>query len=323
MDSNGSACRGVTKRLDQHALAGDLWLIRTSVWGAPVHVKGSPMRNKMMESARRSAVTLLAGALAVALPMSAWAQDFTTTDDRLTTLGVLTVGTGDPVYPPWMLNNDPAGGEGFENGLVYALAAEMGFEADQVVWVAQTFDQAIAPGTKPYDFAIQQISVTEPRKEIVSFSQVYFQPDKAVIALPGTNAETATSFADLKELRWGAVIGTTDNDYLVNILGIEEAAIYNEQVDVFQALQAGQIDATLAALPTALFMTAVQVPEANIVALLPADENDNGHGLLFEFENPLVPAVDEALGALIERGVVDELIATYLVADPDLPIISE
>ena len=281
------------------------------------------MMDTRLNAARRGVLGLLAAGCVAVLPMAGFAQEFSTTDDRLVTPGVLTVGTGDPVYPPWMLNNDPAGGEGFENGLVYALAEEMGFTPDQVVWVGQTFDQAIAPGAKPYDFAIQQISVTEARSQIVSFSQVYFQPDKAVIALPGTAAETATSFADLAGLRWGAVIGTTDNDYLVNILGVEDAAIYNEQVDVFQALQAGQIDATLAALPTALFMTAVQVPDADIVALLPADENDNGHGLLFQFENPLVAAVDEALSAIIARGVVDDLIATYLVADPDLPIISE
>jgi len=277
----------------------------------------------MIDAMRRTALASVAGAMVAALPLAATAQEKTPMDPRLTTPGVLTVGTGDPVYPPWMLNNDPAGGEGFENGLVYALAEEMGFSRDQVVWIGQTFDQAIAPGAKPYDFAIQQISVTEPRKQIVSFSQVYFQPDKAIIALPGTDAETAASFEDLKALRWGAVIGTTDNDYLVNILGISDAAIYNEQVDVFQALQAGQIDATLASLPTALYMTAVQVPEAGIVALLPADENDNGHGLLFEFESPLVPWVDEALSAIIERGVVDELIDTYLVANPDLAIISE
>ncbi|WP_322894261.1 MULTISPECIES: transporter substrate-binding domain-containing protein [unclassified Yoonia] len=281
------------------------------------------MIGNCMGATRRGVFALIGGAVAATLPVLAGAQDFSTMDDRLVTPGVLTVGTGDPVYPPWMLNNDPAGGEGFENGLVYALAEEMGFTPDQVVWVAQTFDQTIAPGAKPYDFAIQQISVTEARSQVVSFSQVYFQPDKAVIALPGTAAETATSFADLQDLRWGAVIGTTDNDYLVNILGVEDAAIYNEQVDVFLALQSGQIDATLAALPTALFMTAVQVPEADIVALLPADENDNGHGLLFQFENPLVEPVDAALGALIARGVIDDLVATYLVADPDLPIISE
>jgi polar amino acid transport system substrate-binding protein len=273
--------------------------------------------------ARRAARLLAAGLLAAALPLTAAAQERTPQDPRLHTPGQLTVGTGDPVYPPWMLNNDPAGGEGFENGLVYALAEEMGFSEDQVVWVGQTFDQAIAPGAKPYDFAIQQISVTEARSEIVTFSQVYYQPQKAVIALPGTAAEQAESFADLRALRWGAVIGTTDNDYLVNVLGIEDAAIYNEQVDVFQAMQAGQIDATVTALPTALFVTAVQVPDAQIVALLPADENDRGHGLLFEFGNPLVDWVDDALTAVIERGTVDELVSTYLVADPDLPIITE
>jgi len=266
---------------------------------------------------------LLVGLAVALLPLVVEAQERSPMDPRLHTPGKLTVGTGDPVYPPWMLNNDPTGGEGFENGLVYALADEMGFAPEDVVWVGQTFDQAIAPGAKPYDFSIQQISVTEARAEVVTFSQVYFQPDKAVIALPGRAVEEAASFAELQEARWGAVIGTTDNDYLVNILGIDNAAIYNEQVDVFQAMQAGQIDATLVALPTALYVTAVQLPEARIVALLPPDENDRGHGLLFEFGNPLVEWVDEALAAVIERGVVEELKQTYLVADPDLPVITE
>lgn len=253
----------------------------------------------------------------------AFAEERTTMDPRLVTPGKLTVGTGDPVYPPWMLNNDPASGEGFENGLVYELAAEMGFDADDVVWVGQTFDQAIAPGNKPYDFAIQQISVTEARKQIVSFSRVYFQPEKAVLALPGNTLENATSYDDLRDARWGATIGTTDNDYLVNVLGVTEAAIYNEQVDVFQAMRAGQIDGTLISLPTALYVTAVQVPEASIVALLPPDENDRGHGLLFEYNNPLIPWVDDALTAVIDRGVVEDLKNEYLIADPDLPIITE
>jgi polar amino acid transport system substrate-binding protein len=259
----------------------------------------------------------------IAFAGPAAAQEKTPQDSRLVTPGKLTVGTGDPVYPPWMLNNDPAGGEGFENGLVYALAAEMGFSPEDVVWVGQTFDQAIAPGAKPYDFSIQQISVTEARAEVVTFSQVYFQPDKAVVALPGSPVEDASSFEDLRGARWGAVIGTTDLTYLENILDVLEAAVYDDQIGVFQAMQANQIDATVVALPTALYVTAVQVPEAKIVALLPPDENDRGHGLLFQKDNPLVEWVDEALGAVIARGVVDELKAKYLVADPDLPIITE
>jgi polar amino acid transport system substrate-binding protein len=273
-------------------------------------------------SAEASAL-VLGAMLALGLVGSAAAQERTPNDPRLFTPGKLTVSTGDPVYPPWMLDNNPAGGEGFENGLVYALAEEMGFAPEDVVWVTETFDQAIAPGAKDYDFAIQQISVTEARAQVVTFSRVYFQPDKAVVALPDSDVAQATSFDELREARWGVTIGTTDLDYLENILGIDNAAVYDDQVGVFQALQGGQIDATVVALPTALFVTAVQVPDAAITALLPADENDQGHGLLFEDDNPLVEWVDEALGAIIERGVVDDLVAEYLVADPDMPVITQ
>jgi len=269
--------------------------------------------------------TLAAGAVvATAVAFGAQAQDTGTVDDaRLINPGMLTVGTGDPVYPPWMMNDSPESGEGFENALVYALAAEMGFGPDQVQWVRQTFEQTIAPGEKPFDFAIQQISVTPTRAEVVGFSQVYYQADKAVIALPESPVAGASSFADLRGARWGAAIGTTDMAYLENVMGVEDVAVYDDQIGVFQAMQAGQIDATVTAIPTALFATAVQIPEAGIVAILPPDANDEGHGLLFVHGNPLIPWVDAALTQLIERGAVQDLVNTWIVADPDLPIITE
>jgi polar amino acid transport system substrate-binding protein len=103
------------------------------------------------------------------------------------------------------------------------------------------------------------------------------------------------SFEDLRARQ----LGRGDRHHRPRLSGehsrYQNAAVYDDQIGVFQAMQAGQIDATLAALPTALFATAVQIPEASIVAMLPADENDRGHGLLFEFGNPLVEWVDDAL----------------------------
>lgn len=232
--------------------------------------------------------------------------------------GQLTVGTGDPVFPPWMLDDDPAGGEGFENGLVYELAAELGFDAEDVVWVGQTFEEAIAPGTKPYDFAIQQISVTEEREEIVDFSMVYYQPDKALLALPDSPVVGATTLDELVDANWGATLGTTDLDYLENVVGASDVAVFDDQATTFQALLGGNIDATVVAFPTALFATAVQIPEAQIVASLPADPNDTGHGLLFEDGNPLVDCVDRGLENIIEDGVVDALTDEYLIGDDDV-----
>ena len=237
--------------------------------------------------------------------------------------GQLTVATGSEVYPPWMLDNDPAGGLGFENGLVYALAAEMGFDAGDVAWVGTEFFEAIAPGAKDYDFNIQQYSITEERQEVVSFSQPYYQPDKAVIALPTSPVVTATSFEELRTANWGATVGTTDLDFLENVLGIEGVAVFNDQAAVFLALAAGTIDATVASLPTALFVTAVQAPDTEIVALLPKDANDLGLGLLFEKDSELLPCVDAALERIIADGTVDELIREYLLPSRDIAFILE
>ena len=247
------------------------------------------------------------------------ALERTTNDPRLYRPGKLTVATGDPVYPPWMLNNDPAGGEGFENGIVYALAAELGFGRDDVVWVSQTFDQGIAPGPKPYDFSIQQFSVTEPRREFVEFSIVYYQPEKAVVALSDSAVADARSFADLRTARWGATIGTTDLDYIENRIGVSDVAVFDDQVGTFQSLLARQIDATVISLPTALYATAVQVPEASITAILPPDPNDRGHGLVLEKGNPIVDWIDDGLRAIIARGVIEDLTARYLVGDDTIP----
>lgn len=247
----------------------------------------------------------------------------TTMDPRLYTPGKLTVATGEPAYPPWMMDDDPASGIGFENGMIYALAEELGFAKEDVVWVRQTFDQGIAPGAKPYDFNIQQYTVFEERKEFVDFSMTYYQPEKAVVALPGSAAESAADFEDLKKMKWGATIGTGDLDYIENIIGVEDVAVFNDQIGTVQALLGGQIDATCIELPTALFITAVQVPEATVAAILPHDPNDAGHGLIFEKGNPLVDWINEGLEAIIADGVVDKLAKEYLYGGDDVPEISK
>lgn len=254
---------------------------------------------------------------------NAAAAERTPNDPRLFTPGKLTVATGEPAYPPWMMDDDPASGIGFENGLVYALAEELGFAKEDVVWVRQTFDQGIAPGAKPYDFNIQQYAVTEARREFVDFSMVYFKPDKAVVAMPGSVISSAKSFADLRKAKWGATIGTADLDYLENIVGVEDVAVYNDQIGTFQALLGGHIDATCIELPTALFVTAVQVPEATIAAILPKDPNDLGHGFVFEKGNPIVGWINEGLEAIIADGVVAELTSKYLIGDDSIPEISK
>jgi len=247
----------------------------------------------------------------------------TINDPGLFTPGKLTVATGEPAYPPWIMDDDPAAGIGFENGLVYALAEKLGFVKEDVVWVRQTFDQGIAPGEKNYDFNIQQFSVTEERRKFVDFSEVYYKPEKAVITIPGSEIITAKSFADLKKAKWGATIGTADLSYIENIIGVKDVAVFNDVAGTFQALLAGQINATCIELPTALYITFVQVPDAIISAVLPNDPNDLGHGLVFEKGSPIIGWINKGLEAIIADGVIADLTKKYLIGDESIQLISK
>lgn len=234
--------------------------------------------------------------------------------------GRLTVATGDPVFPPWMLDDDPSSGEGFESAVVYALAEEMGFAAEDVVWVRTAFDEAISPAEKPYDFNIQQYSISDEREEIVDFSIPYYSVQKALVALDGSAAATAQSFADLADVRFGATIGTTDLAYIEDVIGAEDVAVYNAQADVVSAMVADQIDATVIGLPTAYFMTAVQIEDGVIAGILPS-ESEEGFGLLFTEGSELVSCVDQALQALTDDGTLDALVEEWLQAGGDIPTI--
>ena len=53
-------------------------------------------------------------------------------DLQLVEDGVLTIGTDDPAFPPWFVDDDPTNGEGFEGAVAYAVAEELGFAEDEV-----------------------------------------------------------------------------------------------------------------------------------------------------------------------------------------------
>ena len=77
------------------------------------------------------------------------------------TEGKLTIATGEPAYYPWIIDDAPETGNGFEGAVAYAVAKQLGFDAADVTWVRTTFDSAVTPGEKNFDFNLQQFSITE------------------------------------------------------------------------------------------------------------------------------------------------------------------
>jgi polar amino acid transport system substrate-binding protein len=237
--------------------------------------------------------------------------------------GKLTVATGEPVYPPWMMDDDPSNGQGFESAVVYALADELGFAAEDVQWVRTSFDEAISPVEKPYDFNIQQYSITEEREEVVDFSLPYYYVQRALVALDGSPAASAKTLADLQDVRFGATVGTTDLEYIEQVVGAKDVAVYNSEVDVVSAMAADQIDATVIGLPTAFYITAVQLDNGVIAGILPGEGEDEGFGLLFTEGSELVPCVNQAIQTLTDNGTLDALAEEWLQGGGDIPNITE
>ncbi len=236
--------------------------------------------------------------------------------------GKLTVATGEPVFPPWMIDDDPSNGEGFESAVVYALVTELGLGPDDVEWVRTGFDEAIAPGPKPYDFNIQQYSIRPEREEVVSFSIGYYQVEEVIIARPDSEIAQATSLEDLKSARLGAAIGTTGLDYIDQVIQPDtEAQVYNDNAAAKLAFDANQVDGIVFDLPTAYYITAVEIPGAEIVGILPRIDEDVPHelGLLFEKDSPLIDCINPALQTLHDNGTIAALEEQWLAAGGDIP----
>jgi len=106
----------------------------------------------------------------------------------------LTIATDEPAYEPWVVGDAPERGEGFEAAVAYAVAEELGYSEDQVAWTRVPFNAAIQPGARPFDFDINQFSITEERKQAVDFSSPYYTVSQAVIttAVPGTTSTCTT-----------------------------------------------------------------------------------------------------------------------------------
>ncbi|MGH2657624.1 MAG: transporter substrate-binding domain-containing protein [Actinomycetota bacterium] len=250
----------------------------------------------------------------------------------LLTPGQLTIGTDNPAFPPWFEGgtpegspweiNDPSTGEGFESAVAYAVAERMGFGPDQVVWVEVPFAQSFKPGPKDFDFDINQISYVPRRDQAVDFSDSYYDVNQALVAVGGTPIADATTVAELQGYTLGAPVGTTSFDYIEsNIQPTEDPAVYDTLNDAVRALENGQVDGVVVDLPTAFFVTAVQIEDGAIVGQFPTVGAQEYFGMVFAEGNPLAECVNEALDELKADGTLAAIQQEWLADKADAPVL--
>ncbi|MDQ4035360.1 MAG: ABC transporter substrate-binding protein [Chloroflexota bacterium] len=271
-------------------------------------------------------------------PASASAAAEACSPDSLATKtpGRLTIGTDNPAFPPywqpapegeeptppWELG-DPTNKGGFEGAVAWAVAEQLGFGDDTVDFIPVPFDNSFAPGEKEFDFYLAQVSFAEERAEAVDLSDGYFFSNQALVANADTPITRAASIADVREFRLGVQVGTTSLAYIEEqIQPSEEASVYNSNDAAIAALNAGQVDGIVVDLPTAFFITAVQMENGTIVGQFPPAGDEQEHfSLVLEQDSPLTDCVNQAIASLQESGELEAITQEWMSESAGAPIL--
>lgn len=238
--------------------------------------------------------------------------------------GALTIATGEPAYYPWVIDDAPESGQGFEAAVAYAVAEELGFDKSAVKWVRTTFDAAIAPGAKTFDFNLQQYSITDERKQVVDFSSAYYKSNQAIVSFKGSKIDGVTTLQAIADAgaKLGAAVSTTSLDIIESSLGLK-AAVFNDNAAAVTALKNKQIDGLVVDLPTAFYLSAVEVPNGIIVGQIDgSDAGDQGFGLLLAKASPITSCVSQAVDALRENGTLAAITKEWLADSAGAPVLS-
>ncbi len=304
-----------TSRATRHLtlLAAPLALLALAACGAPTDGGGAaPGATGAGTSADAAAGT--AGATSAAC-----------TKDSLATRtpGTLTLGTDKPAYPPWFVDDTPANGQGFESAVGYAIAQRLGFAKGDVTWVVVPFNTAVAPGPKTFDLDLNQISVSDERRQAVDFSSGYYDVTQAVVTYKGSPIAGKTSIAQLAGAGLGAQVGTTSYTAIVDqIKPTTKPSVYDTNDLAVQALKNRQIDGVVVDTPTAFYMIGAQLDDGVIVGQLRrTGATPEQFGAVLDKGSPLTACVSQAVDGLRADGTLDTLQKQWL-ADQGAPQLS-
>lgn len=243
----------------------------------------------------------------------------TTSSSAVPTLhpGKLVVGFDLPAPAFW---NGQASGStikdpsGFEYALALDVAKQLGISKSNVTLLRAPFATILLAGKKPYDFAMEETTITPQRAKVIGFSSPYFDANQGVLITKGI--PKPTSIADLKSLQTCAQASTTGLDWILHQLRpAKQPLVYSASSDAaFNAVQHGACQALILDVPI-IEAQSQKVPGAYGGVAGQIDTHE-GYGAVFAHGSPLIPDVSKAISTLQGNGTISKLTKQWFGFDP-------
>jgi len=219
----------------------------------------------------------------------------------------LVMGT-EATFPPFEMTDDNNEEIGFDVDLARAIADELGLELDIR---NQPFDGLIgALQAKQIDMVVSGMTITEERKQSVSFSNPYYNAKQAVVVRAGDTRVTAIE--DLASLVIAVQMGTTGAGEAEKIKGTADDTSlkqYKRVNEAFMELTNGRVDAIIIDAPVAASYMK-QFEGLEILEAIAFEDEQFGIAVNKEDEE-LLNDINAALDNIMSSGKYDELIQKW------------
>ncbi|RIK17382.1 MAG: ABC transporter substrate-binding protein [Acidobacteria bacterium] len=237
--------------------------------------------------------------------------DVAAADLDLVTDGTLTV-CSDVPYPPFedFDESAPSGFSGFDIDIVQAVADGLGLDLAVKDSSFDGLQSGLSLNAGECDLAASAMTITDDRKQNLDFSDGYYDSLQSLLVPEGSDI---TAIGDLAGKKVGVQQGTTGEAYTKENAADADIIAFPSNAEMFQAIQAGQVDALLQDLPVNVDNAKKSDGKFTIVEEYDTDET---YGLAIKKGNTaLLDAVNKQLGELRESGEYDTLYDKYFSAD--------
>ncbi|MHC1723505.1 MAG: amino acid ABC transporter substrate-binding protein [Aminipila sp.] len=221
--------------------------------------------------------------------------------------GVIKVGT-EGTYAPYTFHNDKGDLVGYDVEVAQAVAKKLGVKAESV---ETKWDSIIAGlDAKRFDIIVNQVGITEERKQKYSFSTPYTYTKGALIVAGANN--DIKSFKDLASKKAAQSLtsnwGKTAEGYGAELVGTDG---FNQSIDL---VLAGRADATINDNLT-FYDYITQKPDADVKIAALSEESSENAILIRQGNDTLVKAIDDALAELAKEGTLKQISEKYFGVD--------